>query len=152
MKNKCLTRYISALKPNLNYYVNYLILYRKYFRKSYVGEELFLFMNFFVFFFYCCAWWGYIVAVTKVLTICQIYHTWIHALHHSSLSSTPPIHVIISTGIIFPFTYMCTQYLYYIHSPTPFSHILPFPTGTNPQAGPVLPTSDFVKETNDIFV
>jgi hypothetical protein len=63
-----------------------------------------------------------------------------------------PVPGIISTGIIFPFTYMCTQYLYYIHSPTPFPHILPFPTGTNPQAGPVLPTSDFVKETNDIFV
>jgi hypothetical protein len=25
----------------------------------------------------CCAGWGYIVALTKVLTIYQIYHTWI---------------------------------------------------------------------------
>jgi hypothetical protein len=25
--------------------------------------------------------WGYIVALTKVLKICQIYHTWIHPFH-----------------------------------------------------------------------
>jgi hypothetical protein len=27
--------------------------------------------------------WGYIVAFTKVFTIYQIFHTWIHPLHHS---------------------------------------------------------------------
>jgi hypothetical protein len=26
---------------------------------------------------------------------------------------------------------MCTQYLYHIHPPTPFPHLLPPPTGTN---------------------
>jgi hypothetical protein len=31
--------------------------------------------------------WGYIVAFTKVLTIYQIYRTWIHPLHHSSSPS-----------------------------------------------------------------
>jgi hypothetical protein len=45
--------------------------------------QMFLFI-----YFYCCAGWGYIVAFTKVLTIYQIYHTWIHPLHHSPLS--PP--------------------------------------------------------------
>jgi hypothetical protein len=27
---------------------------------------------------------------------------------------------------------MCTQYLHYIHPPTPFHHLLYFPTGANP--------------------
>jgi hypothetical protein len=29
-------------------------------------------------YYYHCAGWGYIVAFTKVLTMYQIYHTWIH--------------------------------------------------------------------------
>jgi hypothetical protein len=29
---------------------------------------------------------------------------------------------IIPTGLIFPFTYKCTQYLHYIHLPVPFPH------------------------------
>jgi hypothetical protein len=36
----------------------------------------------------------------------------------------------VSTGLIFPFTYMCTQYLHFIHLPTSFPHLLPPPTGT----------------------
>jgi hypothetical protein len=31
--------------------------------------------------FYCYAGWGYSVAFTKVVTMCQIYGTLIHALH-----------------------------------------------------------------------
>jgi hypothetical protein len=45
-------------------------------------------------------------------------------LHHSPLFSPPPIPGIVSTGIIFQFTVMCTQYLHYIHPPTPFLHLL----------------------------
>jgi hypothetical protein len=40
--------------------------------------------------------WGYIVAFTKVITIYQIYHTWIHPLHHFPLFSPPPIPGIVS--------------------------------------------------------
>jgi hypothetical protein len=36
--------------------------------------------------FYCCAGRGYIVAFTKVLTICQMYHTCIHHLRQYTLS------------------------------------------------------------------
>jgi hypothetical protein len=64
----------------------------------------------------------------KVLTV---YHTWIHPLHHSPLSLPPPIPRIVSTDILFPFTYMCTQYLHHIHPLTPFPHLLllpPLPT------------------------
>jgi hypothetical protein len=43
---------------------------------------------------------GCIVAFTKVLTIYQIYHSWIHPLHHS-LSLPPPIPRIVSTVSFF---------------------------------------------------
>jgi hypothetical protein len=35
-----------------------------------------------------------------------------------------PTFLEISTGLILIFTYMCTQYLYNIHHPIPFPHIL----------------------------
>jgi hypothetical protein len=41
------------------------------------------------FYYYCCAGRGYIVVFTKVLTMCQIYHTWFQPLH-CSLSSVLP--------------------------------------------------------------
>jgi hypothetical protein len=43
-----------------------------------------------------------------------------------------PIPGIVSVGTIFPFTYMCTQYLHCIHPPMPAPHLLHPPTGTNP--------------------
>jgi hypothetical protein len=50
-------------------------------------------------------------------------------LHHSPLFLPPSIPGIVSTGFIFPFTYMYTHYLDYIHPSIPFSHLLPPPTG-----------------------
>jgi hypothetical protein len=38
--------------------------------------------------FFLC--WGFIVAFTKVLTLYQKYHTWIHPLHHFPFSLLPP--------------------------------------------------------------
>jgi hypothetical protein len=58
-------------------------------------------INYIFSFFKNCAGWGYIVAFTKVLTIYQIYHNWIHPLHNSPLSPSPPIPGIVSTVIIF---------------------------------------------------
>jgi hypothetical protein len=49
-----------------------------------------------------------------------------------SFISYPPIPGVVSTGIIFAFTYMYIQYLQYIHLPTPFLHILSPPTSTSP--------------------
>jgi hypothetical protein len=103
----------------------------------------------------CCAEWGYIVASTQVLTIEQIYHTRIHPLHHSPLSYPPPITGIVSTGIIFPFTYTCTQH--YIYPPISFPHLFPLPTGTNyppRRTCSALLFSDFVnkKQKNDVFI
>jgi hypothetical protein len=69
------------------------------------------------FFFYCYAGWGYIVAFTKVLTMYQIYYTWIHSLHHSPLS---PHSWNGFKRYHFSFTFIWTQYFHYIHSPMPF--------------------------------
>jgi hypothetical protein len=52
--------------------------------------KLFFFL---IFFFYCCDGWGYIVAFIQghnaVLTMCQVYHTWIHLLNHSPSTPLP---------------------------------------------------------------
>jgi hypothetical protein len=84
--------------------------------------------------------WGYTVTFTKILTI----YSWIHLLHH--LIPLPPIPAIVSTGFIFQFSCLCTQYLHHIH---PLHLFLIFflspPTGTNPQRGPVLGMSVFEK-------
>jgi hypothetical protein len=50
---------------------------------------LVLFKNFFKLLLY----WGYILAFTKVLTT---YHSWIHPRHHSPLSPSPIIFVLVS--------------------------------------------------------
>jgi hypothetical protein len=44
-----------------------------------------------------------------------------------------PIPGIVSKGIIFPFTYIYTQYLYHIHPLTPFPHFSPFSVVPTPQ-------------------
>jgi hypothetical protein len=72
-----------------------------------------------------------------------------------SYISLSPIPGIVSTGLIFPFTYMCTQYLHHIHPPTPFLHISPFPLVPTPPPGrtcsaPILWLCKR-KEKNDIF-
>jgi hypothetical protein len=61
-----------------------------------------------------------------------------------------PPHTIpgmVSTGIIFPFAYMCIQYLHYIHSPVPFPHLFPLPLVPNPWQD--LSTSLFSDFVND---
>jgi hypothetical protein len=70
----------------------------------------------------------YIVTFTKVLTL---YHSWIHPLHHSPLSASL-IPGIVSACLIFPFTYMGTEYFHHIHLPSPFLYILTSPTKTHP--------------------
>jgi hypothetical protein len=110
-------------------------------------ESTFIFLFYFpILFFYCYVGWGCIIAFIKVL---KIYHTWIH-LHHSPLSPLSHIPGIVSTGIIFTFTYMCTQYLYRTHPCSPFPHLLPSLTGTNPPRQDLYhpPSLHFVKEKN----
>jgi hypothetical protein len=53
-----------------------------------------------------------------------------------------------SMGTIFPFTFMYTEYVHYIHPPSIFPHLFPPSTGTNPSDSAcfTLLFSDFVKE------
>jgi hypothetical protein len=62
-----------------------------------------------------------------------------------------PISGTVSTGAIFPFTYMYTQYLLYIHPPMPFPHLLPpllrYQSTTTPRwICSIFLLSDFVKK------
>jgi hypothetical protein len=67
----------------------------------------------------------------------------------------PPIPGIVSASIIFPFTYMFTEYLYYIHAPCPFypsSPLLLVPISPGRTFSTLL-FFDFInEEKNDIFV
>jgi hypothetical protein len=77
-----------------------------------------------------------------------MYHTWTQPFHHSLLSSFSLPGISIS--IIFPFTYMYTPYLHYIHPPTPFPQLLLPPPGTSPpnRTSSTLLFSDFLKNKN----
>jgi hypothetical protein len=124
---------------------------------TYILFYLFVLLYLFFLFFLLLCWVEVHWAFTKVLTIYQIYHTWIHSLHHSPVSPPPPSPGTVSAGIIFSFTYMYTQYLYHTHLPTPFPHLLHPPTGTLPHSRQgrtcsALPFSNFIKEKDDIFV
>jgi hypothetical protein len=73
-----------------------------------------------------------------------------------SFSFIPPpiIPGIVSIGIIFQFSYRCTQYFHYIDAPMPFLHLLP-PTSTNPSRQDLFspPVLWFYKwKKNDIFI
>jgi hypothetical protein len=104
------------------------------------------------FFLLLLCWVGYIMAFTKFLTTFQIYHTLFHPLHHSTLPH--PILGTVSTCVIFPFTYMCTQYLHYIYPSFPPPPVVPTPP--NPRQDlfypPVLQFYKRKKNTTFLFV
>jgi hypothetical protein len=57
-----------------------------------VPQNINIFVTVFIFhltLFFLLLCWRYILIFTKVLTIYQKYHIWIHPLHHSPLSSLP---------------------------------------------------------------
>jgi hypothetical protein len=91
-------------------------------------------------FFLLFLYWGYIVTFTEVLTI---YHSCIH-LYIILLYPSCPIPGIVSTGLIFPFIYICRHYLYHIHPLIHFPHILHPSTGTNPKERTCSPRLFFV--------
>jgi hypothetical protein len=97
---------------------------------------VFLFIYFYAFLLLC--WVGVHWHLQKFLQYIEIYHTWIHPLHHSPLSPSPPHSWNSFKRNHFSFTYMCTQYLHCSLPPMPFS---PLPTPSHwyqpPQLGPV---------------
>jgi hypothetical protein len=74
-------------------------------------------------------WFSHIVEFTEVLiyqichTMYQINHTWFYP--PPTLSFIPPPAPSWNSFRNFSFTYMCTQYLHYIHLPTLFPCLLP---------------------------
>jgi hypothetical protein len=75
----------------------------------------FSFLSFFPFFsfLYCCTGQGYIEALAKVLTMYQIYHTWIHPLHHSLSSPLPNSQNSFNNSHFSTYIHV---YLHYIHT------------------------------------
>jgi hypothetical protein len=72
-------------------------------------------------FFFCCWFFyfvelGYKVAFTKVLTIYQLYHTWIHPLH-CYFPFPSPNFLNSFNRYHFAFAYMCIHCLHHIHPP-----------------------------------
>jgi hypothetical protein len=104
------------------------------FTPSYTEEKsvgnLFIFLKFC----YCCA--GVHCGIYKSSYNISNISKWNSPPPPFSFIPSAPLPGIVSTGLSFPLTCMCkcmcTQYLYYIHSPTPFPHTLSPPTGTNP--------------------
>jgi hypothetical protein len=78
--------------------------------------------SFFFFIIILLLYWEYTVIVTKFLKYNTVEFTPSIILLYPSF----PIPGIVSTTLIFPFSYI------HIHASTPFPYILPTPTGTNP--------------------
>jgi hypothetical protein len=70
----------------------------------------------------------------------------------SFILPTAPLFLKVSAGIVFAFTYLCTQFLHCIHPPTPFPRHLPLIPPPCPLPGSIcsaLLFSDFVKENRN---
>jgi hypothetical protein len=74
-----------------------------------------------------------------------IKYTWIHPLHHSSLSPHPYSWNSFNRYHFPIYVYMCTQYLRHTHSPIPFPHTLVLTTLHPCRICSALLFSNFVK-------
>jgi hypothetical protein len=95
--------------------------------------------------------WGYIVSLWQ-----KSYNiSWFNSPPPSfSFISPPPSPGIVSSGLIFPFTYMCTKYFQHIHPPTSYHYIVPFPLVPNPidRICFTFMFSIFVKNNDGVFL
>jgi hypothetical protein len=101
-----------------------------------------IYVTFSFFSLFCCAGWGYIVAFTKVLTMYQLYHTWIHPFHCSALSPSPNFWNIFTRYHFCIYIHMYRFFALYSPSyplslPPPSSHW----SQPDPWAGPYNPSS-----------
>jgi hypothetical protein len=98
---------------------------------SLFNKLLLLFCNLFFPFFLLLLCCGYIVAFTKALRIYQMYHIWIHPLHHSPLSLLPPFLDSFNKTHFSIYIHVYTIFVLYLPSYRLSPHS-PHPTGTNP--------------------
>jgi hypothetical protein len=89
-------------------------------------------------FLYCGAEWEYIVPFTKVLISIISY------INSPSPQLPFLIHGMVSTGIIFVYTYIHTHIFHHIHTSTPFPYCLPLPmVSTLPPCAGLIPPNSF---------
>jgi hypothetical protein len=81
---------------------------------------------------YCCDRWGHIVALTQVLMMYQIYHTWIHLHNHSPSSSSPDSWSTFSRYHFRIYLHLYTFYCTIFTLLPPFPQHLLLPTGVSP--------------------
>jgi hypothetical protein len=131
-KEICNTSWLSTMRhQKQTHWINILTPKSQIHYYSYLFELINLF-------FYCCAG----------DTLCHLQR-FLQCINISYLNSAPlpffypsPLILgIVSTGLIFLFTYMCTQHLHHIHPPTEFSSLPRVPI---PLTGPVLPSSSLI--------
>jgi hypothetical protein len=84
--------------------------------------KLFFDLDYFLNWAFCCVL-GYIVAFTKFSQYIKYIILEI-TFYIILLCPSHPHSWNVSTDLIIPFTYMCTQYFHHIHPPTSFPHIL----------------------------
>jgi hypothetical protein len=94
---------------------------------------------------------GYIVGFTKVLTIYQVYHSWIHPLHLSPLSPPHPWNSFNRSHFSI-YIHVCTVFGLYSSLYTLCPHPPPPTVPTPDTIFSALLFSDYVKEKHDIFV
>jgi hypothetical protein len=97
--------------------------------------------------------WGAHCGIYKVVTICHMYHTWIHPLHHSPLFPPPHFWNCFNryhfSIYIHVYTAFCTIFTLLHTFPTSF----PLPHYQPPRQDLFCPpVLHFVKEKKDIFV
>jgi hypothetical protein len=76
----------------------------------------------FVVFPYCCAGWDILWHLHRFLQYIKFVILEISPSTVLLYPYPPPIPGIVSTDIIFAFTYMCPHFLHHIHPPTSFPH------------------------------
>jgi hypothetical protein len=128
------------------YYLNKLEIVKEWYQplnSVNLGCPDFVFYFIFISSFYYCEGWSNIVAFTQDLKIYR--HEFTSSTVFPSYP-TPLIPRVVSTGITFVFTYICTHFII-LYSPSyPFPQHLPSPTGANtpPWAGLVLPSCSLI--------
>jgi hypothetical protein len=114
------------------------------------------FIYLFIFIYENCILFIYLSLLCWVGVYCGIYKSFYNIPNMSYLNSLPPPFSFISSPLPhswnsfnryhFSFTYKSTQYLYHIHPPSPFPHLLTLPLVATPPTlvGPVLPSCSLI--------
>jgi hypothetical protein len=103
---------------------------------------------------YCCDRWGHIVALTQVLMMYQIYHTWIHLHNHSPSSSSPDSWSTFSRYHFRIYLHLYTFYCTIFTLLPPFPNISSFPLVSALPLSRTCSTllfSDFVREKTEMI-